>query len=137
MWTCPNCQRIFKNRNQNHTCKLVDKENFFLDRPAHFYKMYQTIQSLLREFGVFREEAVKPDVIFFKTKSTFLALKIKKRWIDVEFFLDHLDDIPPVKKFLQTSKNRFAHLVSIDEMEDIDQQLIDWIRASYGLISNA
>lgn len=99
--------------------------------------MYQTIQSLLREFGVFREEAVKPDVIFFKTKSTFLALKIKKRWIDVEFFLDHLDDIPPVKKFLQTSKNRFAHLVSIDEMEDIDQQLIDWIRASYGLISNA
>lgn len=120
-----------------HTCKLVDKQNFFVGRPPDFYKMYQIIQSLIGEWGEFREEAVGPDVIFFKTKSTFLALKIKKRWIDVEFFLDHLDDVPPVKKFLQTSKRRFAHLVSIDEIEDIDQQLREWMHASYTLITNA
>lgn len=120
-----------------HTCKLVNQEKFFIGRPAHFYKMYQAIQSIVGQWGEYREEAVEPDVIFFKSKSTFLALKIKKRWIDVEFFLDHLEDVPPVKKFLQTSKYRFAHLVSIDEPEDIDQQLKDWLYASYKLISNA
>ncbi len=92
---------------------------------------------IAKKEGPFREEAVGPDVLFFKTNSTFLALKVKRKWIDVEFFLDHLDDIPPVKKYLQTSKNRWVHLVSIDEMEDIDHQLEYWIRDSYKLIDAA
>ncbi|MDH3650616.1 MAG: DUF5655 domain-containing protein [Saprospiraceae bacterium] len=137
MWTCPECSRVFRNRNQLHTCKLVDKELFFENRPPHFHEMYETIKRYVQVCGSFREEAVAPDVIFFKSKSTFLALKIKKRWIDVEFFLDHLEDIPPVKKYLQTSRRRFAHLVSIDEIEDIDQQLLAWIRSSHELITNA
>lgn len=135
MWTCPKCNRQFRNTNQIHTCKLVDKETFFLRRPAHFRDLYKTIKSYVTSLGNFREEAVEPDVIFFKTKSTFLALKVKKAWLDIEFFLDHLEDVPPVKKYLQTSKRRFAHLVSIDSKEDIDHQLLDWIRASYELIS--
>jgi len=137
MWTCPTCHRQFRNTNQNHTCKLVDKETFFLNRPPYFRQLYNTIKDYVFELGEFREEAVLPDVIFFKTKSTFLAVKVKKAWLDIEFFLDHLEDVPPVKKYLQTSKHRYAHLVSIDGMEDIDQQLLDWIRASYKLIADS
>ena len=137
MWTCPNCHRKFRNTNQSHTCKLVDKESFFLNRPAHFKDLYQIIKAQAQKLGEFREEAVAPDVIFFKTKSTFLAIKVKKAWLDIEFFLDHLEDVPPVKKFLQTSKHRVAHLVSIDEMADIDHQLLTWIKESYQLISSA
>lgn len=137
MWTCPKCTRTFRNTNQMHTCNLVDKELFFLQRPPHFRDLYETIKKETLKFGEFREEAVNPDVIFFKTKSTFLAIKIKKKWIDIEFFLDHLEDVPPIKKYLQTSKHRFAHLLSIDSEEDIDLQLLDWIKASYDLISNA
>ncbi len=137
MWTCPTCARAFRNTNQMHTCKTVNKESFFLRRPLHFRALYETIKKQTRAFGDFREEAVKPDVIFFKTKSTFLAVKVKKKWLDIEFFLDHLEDVPPVKKYLQTSKRRFAHLVSIDSEEDIDRQLLDWIKASYELITNA
>ena len=137
MWTCPKCHRKFRNTNQLHTCKLVDKESFFLRRPPHFKKLYKIIKNHVKDLGEFREEAVLPDVIFFKTKSTFLAIKVKKAWLDIEFFLDHLDDEPPVKKYLQTSKRRFAHLVSIDEAEDINDQLIDWIRESYELIAGA
>lgn len=137
MWTCPTCNRQFRNSNQAHTCELVDKETFFQNRPPHFKKLYLHIRKYVGTLGEFREEAVKPDVIFFKTKSTFLALKIKKAWIDIEFFLDHLEDIPPVKKYLQTSKRRVAHIVSIDGEEDIDQQLLQWISSSYLLIKSS
>ncbi len=136
MWTCPTCSRTFRNTNQMHTCKKVDKEAFFLRRPEHFRELYETIKEQTQKFGDFREEAVPPDVIFFKTKSTFLAVKVKKKWLDIEFFLDHLEDVPPVKKYLQTSKRRFFHVVSIDSEEDIDRQLLDWIKASYDLITN-
>ncbi|HFA51365.1 MAG TPA: hypothetical protein ENJ95_20310 [Bacteroidetes bacterium] len=137
MWTCPSCNRTFRNTNQMHTCKKVDMESFFLRRPPHFRGLYELIKKKTEMFGDFREEAVPPDVVFFKTKSTFLAVKIKKKWIDIQFFLDHLEDVPPVKKHLQTSKRRIAHLVSVDCEEDIDRQLMDWIKASYELISGA
>lgn len=137
MWICSTCHRQFRNTNQSHTCVLVDKETFFLNRPPHFRDLYEIIKNYVLTLGVFREEAVLPDVIFYKTKSTFLAIKVKKNWLDIEFFLDHLDDIPPVKKYLQTSKRRYAHLVSIDGKEDINQQLLDWIKASYELIEDS
>ena len=134
MWTCPKCKRSFKRKDQQHTCNLISKEQLFAKRPADLKKLYDQIVKVVRKFGEHREETVKPDVIFFKTKSTFLAVKVKKDHLDIEFFLDHLEDQPPVSKFLQTSKHRVAHLVPIDDPEDINQQLIGWMKSSYELI---
>jgi len=134
MWTCPKCKRSFKRKDQQHTCDLISKEQLFAKRPADLKKLYDQIVKVVRKFGEYREETVKPDVIFFKTKSTFLAVKVKKDHLDIEFFLDHLEDQPPVSKFLQTSKHRVAHLVPIDDPEDINQQLIRWMKSSYELI---
>ena len=135
MWTCPNCKRSFKNANQIHTCHLIPKDDVFNKRPAQLKSLYKKIFSIVKQFGDFREETVLPDVIFFKTKSTFLAVKVKKDHLDVEFFLDHLEDAPPVSKYLQTSKHRVAHVVPIDNEKDIDNQLIGWMKHSYELIT--
>jgi hypothetical protein len=137
MWTCPNCNRSFRKDNQAHGCHRVDKEDFFKKRPPALRELYGQIVEEVSRFGEFREEAVPPDVIFFKTKSTFLAVKVKRDHLDVEFFLGHLEDVPPVKKYLQTSKNRVAHIVPVDCPEEINGQLVGWMRASYELIANA
>ncbi len=137
MWTCPECNRTFRNTNQVHTCRLVTKESLLAKRSQHINELYEALLHELKKFGEFREEAVPPDVLFLKTKSTFLMVKLKTKWIDVEFFLEKLEDVPPVKKYLQTSKRRVVHVVSIDSLEDIDDQLIDWMHRSYELIANA
>ncbi|KAH0533959.1 hypothetical protein FGG08_007427 [Glutinoglossum americanum] len=90
--------------------------------------------AVIDSFGMYREETVRPDVIFFKTESTFLAIKVKKDHLDIEFFLDHLEDVPPVSKYLQTSAHRVAHIVPIDQPEDITPQLRKWMKESYELI---
>jgi hypothetical protein len=135
MWVCPNCSRRFRNANQNHTCHLISKDDLFIKRPAHLKSLYEKIIDVVQRFGNFREETVMPDVIFFKTKSTFMAVKVKKDHLDIEFFLDHLENIPPVSKYLQTSKHRVAHVVPIDNEEDIDPQLMRWMKHSYDLIT--
>ncbi len=84
-----------------------------------------------------RREVVLPDVIFYKIESTFLTVKLKTKWIDINFFNDELIDHSIIKKSKQTSKNRFVHVVSIDATEDINQELLDWIRNSYLLIRNS
>jgi predicted transport protein len=135
MWTCPKCGRSFKRKDQQHICTLISKENLFAKRPPELKVLYEKIVKQVKKFGEYREETVNPDVIFFKTKSTFLAVKVKKDHLDIEFFLDHLEDIPPVSKYLQTSKHRVAHVVPIDDEQDINAQLIAWMRSSYELVS--
>ena len=134
MWTCPNCRRSFRNANQNHSCTLVSKEDLFAKRPTFLKELYRKIALIVKGLGEYKEEAVLSDVIFFKTKSTFLAVKVKKDFLEVEFFLDHHEDDPSIAKWLQTSKHRFAHVVKVDSEEDINRQLTEWISQSYHLI---
>ena len=134
MWTCPKCRRSFRNANQNHSCTLISKEDLFAKRPAFLKELYKKIASSVKGLGEYREEAVLPDVIFFKAKSTFLAVKVKKDFLEVEFFLDYHEDDPSIAKWLQTSKHRFAHVVKVDREEDINRQLAEWIKHSYHLI---
>lgn len=108
-----------------------------MKRPPLLKKLYEKVAGIVKTFGEFREETVLPDVIFFKTKSSFLAVKVKKDHVEVEFFLDHVEDVPPVAKFLRTSKHRVAHIVKVDDEKDIDAQLIKWMKASYGLINKS
>ena len=135
MWVCPKCGREFKRKDQQHACTLISKESLFSKRPQGLKDLYDKVESHVKKLGGYREETVRPDVIFFKTKNTFLAVKVKKDHLDVEFLLDHLEDVPPVSKYLQTSKNRVAHVVPVDAPEEINEQLINWIKASYALVS--
>jgi len=135
MWICPKCGRSFKRKDQQHTCTLISKESLFAKRSSGLKNLYDKIVKQVERFGEYREEAVNPDVIFFKTKSSFLAVKVRKDHLDIEFFLDHLEDVPPVSKYLQTSRYRVAHVVPIDNEEDINDQLINWIKSSYKLVS--
>lgn len=137
MWICPVCGRVFRNTDQAHTCELIIEEDLFRNRPPFLRELFVDLEAKVRLFGEYRKECVKPDVIFFKTKSTFMAVKVKKYHLEVEFFLDFLVDEPPVSKNLQTSKNRFAHIVPIDSPEDLQSQLLHWLQFSYNLISNA
>jgi hypothetical protein len=112
----------------------VKKEDLFAKRPAYMVDLYHEIVAIVGQIGNFKEEAFIPDGIFLKTKTTFLTIKIKTKHLEIVFYLDHLENIHPVQKYRQTSKNRFAHVVLIDDVEDINQQLVEWIKASYDLI---
>ncbi len=131
MWTCPNCGRKFRNAHQNHSCRLISKDGLFEKKAPELKKIYQKILTIVSKFGKFREETIPPDTIFFKTISTFLAVKLKKAHLEVEFFLDHHKDGPSISEFLQTSKHRFAHVVPVDGVADINKQLIAWMKSSY------
>jgi len=134
MWTCSKCKRSFRNTNQSHSCVPDSKKDLFADRPAFLKKLYDKIIVEVKLLGACREETVSPGVIYFKTKSTFLAIKVKKTYLEVEFFLDHHEDHPSIASWLQTSKHRFVHVVKLDCKTDITRQLMEWIKDSYHLI---
>lgn len=126
--------RAFKRKEQNHSCLLISTDALFAKRPPELKRLYDKLVKIVKGFGEYREETVLPDVIFFKTKSAFMAVKVKRDHLDVEFFLDHLENVPPVSKYLQTSKHRVAHVVPVDRPVDINRQLSNWMKESYQLV---
>ena len=134
MWTCPKCKREFRNANQNHSCTLISKDELFAKRPSFLKDLCKKIVVGVEKLGEYREETVLPDVILFKTKTSFLGIKVKKTHLEVEFFLDYHIEDPSIAKWLQTSKHRFAHVVKVDSEEDITTQLTEWIKRSYHVI---
>ncbi len=136
MWTCPTCNRPFKKNNQSHGCHILTVKALLSKRSPFIQELYQVFDAQI-VFEDSRREVVLPDVIFYKIESTFLTVKLKTKWIDINFFNDELIDHSIIKKSKQTSKNRFVHVVSIDATEDINQELLDWIRNSYQLIKSS
>ena len=131
-WTCPNCVRTFKNTNQWHSCvdKILD-EHFFNKEPG-VRTTYDRLESTLKTFGKFQVSPVI-NAILFSSESTFLAVKPKNKWLDLEFVLDYQADEFPIHKCVQVSKTRYAHFVRIQHPEEVDEQLIEWIKKAYVL----
>ncbi|PLW95686.1 MAG: hypothetical protein C0591_10685 [Marinilabiliales bacterium] len=133
-WTCPECKRTFKKKNQSHSCVNKSLDAHFLKKEPQVRATYDALENRLKSIIVFQVSPVV-NAIMFTSESTFLAIKPKKRWIDLEFALDYEANEFPIHKIVRISKTRFAHFIRIQEPRDIDDQLIGWIKKAYELIS--
>lgn len=118
MWECPKCQRSFKTKNQWHSCVIVNIDAIFLGKPNIIKELYN--------------ELLK-NCIYFMDKNRFLVIKPQKSGIIIEFILERSEEIFPVIKIVQISKNQFVHRLKLDSIEDINDQLIRWIKDAYDL----
>lgn len=69
--------------------------------------------------------------ILFSAKGNFLAVKPKKHWLDIEFVLSHEVNGFPVHKTVKVSKSKWAHFVRLESLEEIDQELVHWLKDAY------
>lgn len=129
-WTCPNCQRVFKSNNQGHSCVTKSLNEHFTRKEPQVYTTYLKLESYLKSFEAIQISPVI-NAILFSSKSTFLAIKPKKSWLDLEFILDYEANEFPIHKIVSVSKTRFAHFVRIQNETDIDDQLTSWIKKAY------
>lgn len=134
-WVCPDCGRQFKHKNQAHSCVRLDPDDHFFDKDP---KVKETYDKLLREVKKFGNVNVSPVKIgvMLKAPSTFVAVKPKKMWTDLEFILDEEINEFPVHRTFRYTKGRFAHFVRLDGPNDVSKKLLGWLKRSYLLINN-
>lgn len=135
MWTCPECNKNFKNARQLHSCKVVTVESHFMNRQPALKQTYDILLTHVGNFGSFTINPVKSS-ISLKTISTFLGIKVMKDHLLIEFFLNRKIEEFPVFKTFDYSKNKIVHAVKIDHSDQVDAQLIRWIKESYELVKN-
>lgn len=132
MWECPKCQRSFKTKNQWHSCVIVNIDAIFLGKPNIIKELYNELLKNCIHFGKIKIDTTL-SCIYFMDKNRFLAIKPQKSGIIIEFILERSEEIFPVIKIVQISKNQFVHRLKLDSIEDINDQLIRWIKDAYDL----
>ena len=132
-WTCPTCSRSFIHENQSHSCNLVNLESHFQNKSPDIIALFDALINRVNEFGAFKIEPVK-DAIILRRSSAFITIRIQKTCLDLSFKLDkHVEEFP-VYKSLQLSAHRWAHTVKIETVDELDSQLVGWLKRAYELV---
>ena len=94
--------------------------------------IYDCLLAELRAFGEV-QEAPKKTSIHLDHANGFAGVYTLKDAINLRFRLDHRVDHPRIGKVEQLSARRFMHTVRLARVEDVDAQLLGWLKAAYDL----
>lgn len=111
---------------------VIDLESHFVNKQQNVIDTYKMLQDEVTKFESIRINPVK-NAILFTAKSHFLAVKPKKAWLDIEFVLDKKTEGFPIHKSVQATKTKWAHFMRLESLEEVDEQLLSWIRKAYSV----
>jgi hypothetical protein len=130
LWTCPTCGRKFERKGQAHSCEPFPLSQHFKGKPLG-KNLYETlIQSIKKGVATFKIESLHCCIHLVST-FTFAAVKIYKNKIQVEFSLNKKIESKRIKRIVQTSAHRFLYYADVMNAEDIDKELIEWVREAH------
>ncbi len=133
MWKCTECGRKFEKINQSHSCRPYAIENHFKSEKCKF--LYDALKyKVKKEVGDFEIESLEC-CIHFVARKIFVGVFCTKENIKITFTLSEKLDSPRIDNVDQLSANRFNHRVIIQDENEIDKELMEWIREAYVLMS--
>ena len=134
-WICPDCKKVFKNKNQAHSCARVDVEDHLRNKSPQVRATFDKLMRELRRFGEITLNPVKTS-IQVKTVSTFLSIKPKKMNIEIEFQSGSEVKDSPVYKNFRISGKRVLHFAVLNGPEDVNAKLMRLLKKSYDLVKD-
>ena len=135
MWKCPNCHREFRNRNQWHSCVIVSEQELFSNVPKEVWRLYQLLIEKCRKLGPLKVDTTK-SCLYFVDSQRYVAVKPRKSGLILEFVLNGEIDLFPVIQVFQIGKFRYAHRLAIDGLEDVTDEVMEWIKEAKSLLQD-
>lgn len=115
---------------QSHSCLMVEIGQHFIRKKPEIRLLYEQLIQMLGDSEAYRISSVK-NAILVSANTTFLAIKPKKNWLDIEFVLAEETNSFPIHKTVKTAHNRWAHFIRIQYPDELDQQLASWVRRAF------
>lgn len=134
-WTCPNCGRTFRSRNQAHSCIVYDLDWHYRNRSRKMVSLFQSLQERVLSLGPMTCVATKVDILFSK-RGNFLSVKIHPSYLELVFYLNHLESNPIITKTFDQSKTRVIHQIKLYSPEEFTDYLLFLLQQSYDLIGS-
>jgi len=107
-------------------------EQHFENKPENIFLIYDRLMTELRKFGEVKENPNNSS-IHLENKYGFAGVYTRKKYILLHIHLSKPLDSERIEKIEQISKNRFKHIVKLQVLSDIDQELLSWLKQAYDL----
>jgi Domain of unknown function (DUF5655) len=129
LWTCPRCQRRFKNRNQAHSCGQFTVEQLIDGKPQEIVELFERLADVVHRCG---EVVVAPTKtrVLFKVRTVFASVAVSKNWLDVVFVLGRCLKHRRIKK-AQEEYPGIVHFLRIENEDDLDRDLTSWLQEAH------
>ena len=95
-------------------------------------QIYERLIHELQKFGPLKIEPKKTS-IHLGNRFGFAGVYTRKDYINLEVHLNHKLASKRVNKVEQASANRYHHTIKLTSADDIDGELLDWLKDAYDL----
>lgn len=129
-WRCPDCNRAFARKGQQHSCRIVAVDEHFERKGAARDLFDHLLNQLTAEVGSC-EVVSLPCCIHLFGEYEFLAVLPKKDRLEIRFALNRQLTSPRVSHCLQISKTSYKHCVEVHATDAIDEEFLGWLREAY------
>jgi hypothetical protein len=106
----------------------------FIGRAPNVRAVYDLLVAHLRLFGPIHEQPKKTSIHLANT-SGFAGVHTRKNYVILNIRSDHPIDSPRIVKSEQVSKSRYHQEVKLQSPDDVDAELLAWLKAAYDLSS--
>lgn len=128
-WICPQCDRQFGRVKQGHVCvPAMPLDEYFADLPAFHRAVHDRVVEHLRSEGDVHVEPVSVGILI-KHGRTIVELRPMKAWLALSFVLPRVIRHPRITRTM-AMPNGAAHVVRIRSVDDVDEQVLEWLSES-------
>jgi len=129
-WTCPECKRVFSRNKQAHSCESYDLDPLFAKSKQGIRDLYELLVSKIDEFGTM-DSRVSAYGVTFRNLTTFMSIFPERDHLTITFVRDEeLNEFPVYQSYHHTKK-RWSNLIKVESSDEIDEQLIKWLKEAY------
>jgi len=129
MWTCPVCERNFKNNNQSHMCARVDIDDLFDGKPDDLLLAFDKILISVIDWSPCSVGATKKAIVFAKEKA-WMVVRPMTKMLDITLISSKKLESNLIKK-IQVYGKSFRHQVRISNDAEVTEQLLQLMKEGH------
>ena len=126
---CYHCHQWVKD-NEPHDCWTTTEQALTAELSEDLMDAWERLRETACEFGEQRIYASHKSIMFSR-KACYFFVRPKKKVLEIWFFLGRTLKAPLVRKTLQSSKVKVAHMVQVTHRDEVESPLTDWLKEAF------
>ena len=126
---CYHCKQWIEHGDP-HDCWTTTEAALTRDLSEDLRDAWERLRDTAAEFGEQRIYASHSSIMFSR-KTCYFFVRPRRTFLEVVFFLGRVLRSPKIRKTVQSSRAKVAHVVRVTHRDEVEAPLTDWLREAY------
>ena len=126
---CYHCHQWIE-KDEPHDCWTTTEKALTAGLSEDLFEAWERLRETASEFGEQRIYASHHSIMFSR-KACYFFVRPKQKLLEIWFFLGRTLKAPMVRKTLQSSKLKVAHMVHVTHRDQVEAPLTDWLKEAF------